>query len=86
MQYMKARALVHRKEVRTDGSVVEFDRFMKSKAPSSYTRADFKGFKKHLEERGNSPRTVGKKLGFLSTILNYAVQDEKLTANPATGS
>ena len=64
---------------------VEFDRFMKSKAPSSYTRADFKGFKKHLEERGNSPRTVGKKIGFLSTILNYAVQDEKLTANPATG-
>ena len=65
--------------------VREFDRFMKSKAPSSYTRADFKGFKKHLEERGNSPRTVGKKLGFLSTILSYAVQDEKLTANPATG-
>jgi integrase len=58
---------------------------MKSKAPSSYTRADFKGFKKHLEERGNSPRTVGKKIGFLSTILSCAIQDEKLTANPATG-
>lgn len=64
--------------------VVEFDTLMKGKAPSSYTRADFKAFKKHLEERGNGSRTVGKKLGFLSAILNYAIEDEKLTVNPAT--
>jgi hypothetical protein len=53
--------------------ILELDRFMKSKAPDRYTRADFKSFKKHLEERGNGSGTVGKKIGCMSTILNYAV-------------
>ena len=65
--------------------VVEFGKFMKGKSPEAYTRADFKDYKRHLEEKGNQPRTVAKKIGFLSTLISYAVEDEKLKSNPVTG-
>ncbi len=65
-------------------AVTEFDTFLKAKSPTGYTRADFKAFRKYLEERGNSSGTISKKIGFLSTILNYAIEEEKLTTNPAS--
>lgn len=64
--------------------VTEFNTFMKSKSPLNYKRNDFREYSKHLEAKGNAVRTVGKKIGYISTILNYAVDEEKLPSNPAT--
>ncbi len=64
--------------------VTEFDTFMKSKSPLDYKRNDFREYSKFLEAKGNKSRTVGKKIGFISTILNYAVDEEKLPSNPAS--
>jgi integrase len=64
--------------------ITEFDTFMQSKSPLDYKRNDLKEYSTHLEIKGNKGKTIGKKIGFLSTIFNYAVDEEKLLSNPAS--
>ena len=64
---------------------VEFNnRSWKSKAPSRYTRAKFKAFNA-WRSVATVPGLSARKSASCRTILNYAVEDEKLAADPAAG-
>lgn len=52
---------------------------------SALRRTDVSSWVNTLRETGNSGKTIGNKLGFLSGCLNAAVADGYLPANPAAG-
>ena len=52
---------------------------------TALTRADISKWVNKLRDDGASGKTCGNKLGFLSGVLNAAVRDGDLPANPAAG-
>ena len=61
----------------------EFQALVQANDPRSLTRAHVKAYVKELEGHGTHYRTVEKKLGFVCSILQRAVIDERLPVNPA---
>jgi integrase len=49
------------------------------------TRMEVQGWVRHLERDGRGPQAIGKAVQLLTSLLEEAVREEKLPANPARG-
>lgn len=62
-----------------------FAEFTKNKPAEDLKRVDFIAYRDHLlQVQKLGPKTVEKKLSQLSTVLQFAVENEKLPANPVS--
>ncbi|MHB1676775.1 MAG: DUF6538 domain-containing protein [Sulfuriferula sp.] len=65
-------------------AIREFNTWVKNIPANKITRQQVIGFRDYLlKEREQNPKTVEKKIGILSSVLQLAVDDELLPANPA---
>ena len=63
--------------------VADFEAYSQRKPLKALTRQDGMGFRDHLKQTRNlAPATLEKNLGLLSALLNFAVDEGLLSANP----
>ena len=80
-------AVTHRARSTVDAYtavVKEFKAWSKGIPANKITRQDIMGYRDHLlKEREQHPKTAEKKIGIMCSILQLAVDDERLPSNPA---
>lgn len=68
-------------------TVEEFSGFFKGKCPiTTILVSDITRYQEHLAKKGNAKRTIDSKIGYIKTLLNFALKQGYLTGkNPAEG-